>query len=217
MGGFPLDLSKPDNSLLKRGRPLIVEGLWYFIGSPLVRSEFLPFSKLKSLVLRVFGARIGRGVYIKPGVRVKFPWYLKVGDYTWLGERVWIDNLAQVTIGSHACVSQDVYLCTGNHDWSHPNMRLFHKPIELRDGCWIAARSMVCPGVTVGECAVVVGGSVVAANVPDYEIRGGNPAVFLTRRSIRSVGAVDDVKSYDLKLDAIAGLSQTETQVTAPE
>jgi putative colanic acid biosynthesis acetyltransferase WcaF len=181
---------------------MIVEALWHFIGSPLLRSELVPFSNLKCLVLSAFGARIGRGVYIKPGVRVKFPWYLNVGDHTWLGERLWIDNLAQVTIGSHACVSQDVYMCTGNHDWSHPHMKLFHKPIELKDGCWVAARSMLCPGVTVGECAVVLGGSVVAANVPDYEVHGGNPAVFC---KIRKIGSVCD----DVSVTANDGLLRT--------
>lgn len=191
MGRLPVDLSKPDNSLLERGRPRIVEALWHFVGSPLVRSEFLPFSSLKCFVLRCFGARIGRGVYIKPRVRVKFPWYLQVGDYTWLGEGLWIDNLAQVTIGSHVCVSQDAYLCTGNHNWSHPHMKLFRKPIELKDGCWVAARSMVCPGLTVGECAVALGGSVVVSNIPDYEIHGGNPAVLLKRRKIGPVSNED--------------------------
>jgi putative colanic acid biosynthesis acetyltransferase WcaF len=182
---LPVDLSKPDNSLLVRGRPLWVELLWHFVGSPLVRSEWLPISKFKCSVLRLFGARIGAGVYIKPRVRIKFPWYLEVGDHTWLGEGLWIDNLTQVKIGSHVCVSQDVYLCTGNHDWSHPNMKLFHKSIELQDGCWIAARSTVCPGVTVGECAVTVTGSVVALNVPGYQIHGGNPAVLLKHRKFK--------------------------------
>lgn len=181
---FPVDLSTPDNTLLVRGRPVLIEALWHFVGAPLVRTEWLPFSSFKAFVLRCFGARIGRGVLIKPRLRVKFPWYLEVGDHTWLGEGLWIDNLAPVTIGSHVCVSQDVYLCTGNHDWSHRNMKLYRRPIELKDGCWVAARSMVCPGVTVGECAVAVGGSVVSTSIPAYEIHGGNPAAFLKRRRL---------------------------------
>lgn len=182
---FPLDLSTPDNSELRRGKPLWMELLWHYIGSPIVRSELLPFSTLKCTVLRAFGAKIGTGVYIKPGLRVKFPWYFEVGDHTWLGERAWIDNLAQVTIGSHACVSQDVYFCTGNHDWSHRHMRLFRQPITLKDGAWVAARSMVCPGVTVGECAIALGGSVVVKDIPDFEIHAGNPARFLRLRQFR--------------------------------
>jgi putative colanic acid biosynthesis acetyltransferase WcaF len=212
MANLPIDLSKPDNALLKRGRPLVIEAIWHFFGSPLVRSELLPFSQLKCWTLRLFGARIGRGVYIKPGVRVKFPWYLYVGDHTWLGERLWIDNLAQVTIGAHVCVSQDVYLCTGNHDWSDPHMKLFHKPIALKDGCWVAARSMVCPGVTVGECAVAVGGSVVATSIPDYEIHGGNPAAFLKHRSFKSIDAFDNVKPYDMEPPQLRAVSQSTTR-----
>jgi putative colanic acid biosynthesis acetyltransferase WcaF len=196
MNPLPIDLSLPDNTLLQRGRPPFVEALWHFAGSPIVRSEFLPFSGVKCLVLRAFGAKIGMGVYIKPGLRVKFPWRLSVGDHTWLGERLWIDNLAHVTIGAHVCVSQDVYLCTGNHDWSHPNLKLYTASIQLKDGCWVAARSMVCPGVTVGECAVATGGSVVARDVPGYEVHGGNPASFMRVRKIRDSGA-SPVRQYN--------------------
>jgi len=183
---FPIDLSQPDNSDLQRGRSFLVEALWHYVGSPLVRTELLPFSKLKCFILRLFGAQVGEGVYLKPGIRVKFPWYLSIGDHCWLGERLWIDNLADVTIESHACVSQDVYLCTGNHDWSHPNLRLFRKPIRIGRGSWVSARSMISPGVSIGECGVVVGGSVVSKDVPAYEIHGGNPASFVRLRRIEA-------------------------------
>ena len=179
-----LDLSRPDNSELNRGCSFAVEVAWHFIGGPLVRSQLLPISRLKVLTLRLFGARIGRGVYIKPRVRVKFPWYLEIGEHCWLGEGLWIDNLSTVRIGSHVCISQDAYLCTGNHDWTHPNLKLFHRPIVLQDGCWVSARSMICPGTTIGECAVVLGGSVVRSDVPPYEIHGGNPATYIKRREI---------------------------------
>ena len=84
--------------------------LWYFFGLPLLRSYYAPVSALKCAILRLFGANIGQGVYIKPGVRVKFPWYLAVGDYCWFGEDLWIDNLAPVTIGSNVCISQAAYV-----------------------------------------------------------------------------------------------------------
>ena len=81
--------------------------LWHFVGSPLVNwSNLLPVSGFKCSLLRLFGARIGKGVYAKPGLRVKFPWYLSIGDDCWLGEDAWIDNLAPVTIGSSVCISQ---------------------------------------------------------------------------------------------------------------
>jgi putative colanic acid biosynthesis acetyltransferase WcaF len=125
-------------------------------------------------------------VYAKPGLRVKFPWYLTVGDHCWIGEDVWIDNLAPVNIGSHVCVSQMAYLCTGNHDWKTTNMKLFRRPIVLKDGCWVGARATVCPGITIGTAAILTVGSVAGKDVPQYEIWGGNPAVFLRKRSFNT-------------------------------
>lgn len=182
-----VDLSVPDNSELDRGAPFLVEALWFFIGLPLLRSSLIPSSGFRSWLLRLFGARIGKGVYSKPGLRVKFPWYLEVGEYSWLGEDLWIDNLAQVTIGSHVCLSQGVYLCTGNHDWSLTNMKLFRKPIVCERGSWVGARAVVCPGVVIGEGAIVTAGSVAAKSVPPYEIHAGNPAAFVRRRVLKPV------------------------------
>jgi putative colanic acid biosynthesis acetyltransferase WcaF len=190
-GGLPetdaagIDLSKPDNTELVRGAPLIVEAAWFFVGLPILRSALIPFSGLRSRLLRLFGARIGKGVHIKPGLRVKFPWYLQVGDHCWLGEDLWIDNLAEVVIESHSCVSQGVYLCTGNHDWTTPNMKLFRKPIRCGRGSWIGARSVVCPGVTVGAGAIVAAGSVVTRDIPPMEVHGGNPAGYLRLRKMK--------------------------------
>jgi putative colanic acid biosynthesis acetyltransferase WcaF len=177
-----VDLSHPDNSDYDKGRSFIVQMLWHFVGFPLVRSNYMPVSSVKGMVLRLFGARIGKGVYIKPGLKVKFPWYLSVGDHCWLGEDVWIDNLAEVTIGSHVCVSQGAYFCTGNHDWKTPNMKLFRKPLTIKDGTWIGAKAVLCPGVVVGPEAIVTVGSVVTRNIPGHEIWTGNPARFARYR-----------------------------------
>jgi putative colanic acid biosynthesis acetyltransferase WcaF len=180
-----IDLSRPDNSELVRGAPLWVEALWYFLGLPLLRSHLITSSAFRCMLLRVFGAQIGTGVYIKPGLRVKFPWYLKVGDHSWLGEDLWIDNLANVSIEAHCCLSQGAYLCTGNHDWSSVNMRLFRRPIICKRGSWIGAKAILCPGVVIGSGAVATAGSVVTKSVPDMEIHSGNPAQFIKYRQLR--------------------------------
>lgn len=158
------------------GAPYWQQLLWYFIGSPLVESGWLPMSTFKVWLLRSFGARIGNGVRIKPGVRVKFPWRLMVGDFTWIGEKVWIDNLAPVTIENHVCLSQGVYLCTGNHDWSSPTFDLKTAAITLESGSWIAAKAIIGPGVTVGRGAVLTLGSVTVRSLEPMNIYTGNPA-----------------------------------------
>lgn len=164
--------------------------LWYFIGSPLVRSYYLPFSSLKVFVLRLFGATIGRGVRIKPGVRVKFPWRLSVGDFTWIGEDVWLDNLALIEIESHVCISQGVYLCTGNHNWSHPDFQLQCAPICIRAESWVAAGSMIGPGVTVGQGAVLTLGGVAGRSLEPMTIYAGNPAQPIKKRQYQEASTV---------------------------
>lgn len=172
------------NREFDRGKPAAIEILW-ILAQVFVRS-FVPGSVPRVRLLRLFGARLGKGVVIKPGFRVKFPWRLRVGNHCWLGEDSWIDNLAEVTLEDNVCISQGAYLCTGNHDWSDPSFRLIVKPITIKEGAWVGARAVVCPGVTVGESAVVTAGSVVTKDVPPYEIHAGNPAGFVRPRRIGS-------------------------------
>jgi putative colanic acid biosynthesis acetyltransferase WcaF len=178
----PVDLRTSDNSGYTVGRSKLTWALWYFLGAPIVKSYFLPSSSLKIALLRLFGAKIGIGVYMKPGIKVKFPWRLIVGNYSWIGEDVWIDNMAPVTIGANACISQGSYICTGNHDWSSHNMKLFTKPVSIEDGAWVAAHSTVCPGVTIGEAAILTVSSVAGKSIPPFQIWSGSPAVYLRDR-----------------------------------
>ena len=148
-----------DNRKFDRGRSRFVEILWLLLDIVLVRSR-IPGYAHRRLIIRAFGARVGKGVLIKPGVRIKFPWHLEIGNNSWVGEDVWIDNLARVQIGANCCISQGAYICTGNHDWATPTFDLIVKPIRIEDGAWIAAKSVVGPGVRVGEGAVLSMGSV---------------------------------------------------------
>lgn len=171
------------------GAPLWKQILWYFLGDPLIRSRWLSFSVLKVWVLRCFGAQIGQQVRIKPNVRVKFPWRLTIGDYVWIGENAWLDNLAPITLESHVCLSQDVYLCTGNHDWTHPDFKLIPAPIQIEQGSWIAARAVIGPGVTVGRGAVLTLASVTSCSLQPMTIYAGNPAQPIKSRIVSSAAS----------------------------
>ncbi|MGA2185627.1 MAG: WcaF family extracellular polysaccharide biosynthesis acetyltransferase [Bryobacteraceae bacterium] len=178
------DLTLFDNSWYSSGRTHLAEALWFFLGLPVLRSRLIPFSFVRGFVLRVFGANIAPRVVLKPGIRVKYPWLLSVGANSWIGEDVWIDNLAPVRIGSNACVSQGAYLCTGNHNWADPAFRLIVEPLALGDGSWVGARAMICPGANLGECSVASAGSVVTKCIPPFEIHAGNPARLVRHRRI---------------------------------
>ncbi|MDZ4876339.1 MAG: hypothetical protein CLLPBCKN_005759 [Chroococcidiopsis cubana SAG 39.79] len=166
------------------GAPVWKQLLWYFLAEPLFRCHWLPISQLKVWILRSFGATVGRSVCIKPGVRVKFPWRLTVGDCVWIGENAWLDNVAPIAIESHVCISQGVYLCTGNHDWSASDFKLIPAPIHIEQSSWIAARATIGPGVTVGKGAVLSLGSVAGRSLQPMTIYAGNPAQPIKQRAI---------------------------------
>jgi putative colanic acid biosynthesis acetyltransferase WcaF len=193
MGAIPVQLATFNNSWYRPGRPRLVLALWFFFGGPLVRSSWMPSSALRAWILRLFGAQIGHGVVLKPGVRVKYPWRLTVGDHSWIGEDCWLDNLDQISIASNVCVSQGAYLCTGNHDWADGSFGLIVKSIRLADGAWVGAKCVLGPGVELGECAVAAAGSVVAKNIPAYEIHAGNPARFVRHRSVHANSKAGEV------------------------
>jgi putative colanic acid biosynthesis acetyltransferase WcaF len=159
-----------------RGRSFWIEAAWQLTQTLLVTSPF-SFSALRIFALRLFGAHIGRGVTIKPGVRVKFPWRLRIGDHCWIGECVWLDNLAEIRIGNHCCLSQGAYLCTGSHDWRKTSFDLIVKPITLEDGVWLAAQSLVGPGVVAKRGAVLSLGSVATSDLLLQHVHQGVPAV----------------------------------------
>jgi putative colanic acid biosynthesis acetyltransferase WcaF len=175
-------LSEFDNSWYDPGRNDLVRVLWLLVSALFVQSALQPSSAIRVKLLRLFGARIGEGVVIKPRVQVKYPWRLEVGDHVWIGEGAWIDNLANVTIDSNVCISQEVYLLTGNHDYRAPTFDLKVEKICLKEGAWVGARAVVCPGVTMAEDSVLAVGSVLSSDTEAATIYRGNPAIPTSKR-----------------------------------
>ncbi len=158
--------------------------LWYYTSLVFFESAWLPVNSLKIGLLRAFGAQIGKGVVIKPRVQIKYPWLLSIGDYSWIGEGAWIDNLCRVQIGAHACLSQGAYLLTGNHNYKKASFDLMVAPITLEDGVWIGAKAVVCPGITCYSHSVLSVGSIATSNLEAYTIYQGNPAGPVKKRTI---------------------------------
>ena len=178
-----VDNSTFDNSWFKPGNKFIIL-VWYFVNIIFIKNQYNPSSKIKLIILKLFGAKIGKGVNIKPGVNIKYPWKLTIGDHSWIGEDVWIDNLAEVVIGKHVCVSQGAMLLTGNHNYKKSSFDLVIGKIHLKDGVWIGAKSIVTPGVTCHTHAVLAVQSVANKNLDPYTIYQGNPALPQKKRLI---------------------------------
>ncbi|HLG19336.1 MAG TPA: WcaF family extracellular polysaccharide biosynthesis acetyltransferase [Bdellovibrionota bacterium] len=181
-----IDLSKFDNRNFRRGRSYWIEVLWRVVSAILFQSSWFPFYAPKRFLLRCFGGSVGRGVLIKPRVTITFPWKLRLGDFSWVGEEVWLDSLDEIRIGAHACIAQRAYLCTGTHDSRIPTFDLLTKAIEIGDGAWVGAGSSIAPGVHVGPEAFIQLGSVVVNDVPSRAIVRGNPAQKTGERKIES-------------------------------
>jgi putative colanic acid biosynthesis acetyltransferase WcaF len=179
------ELQKYDNSWYDTGAGRVKRFLWYFTNVLFLKNTFNPSSRIKVTVLRAFGAKIGRGVNIKPGVHVKYPWNLEVGDYSWIGEHVWIDNLGKVKIGSNVCISQGALLLCGNHNYQLSTFDLMVGNITLEEGSWVGAKSTVCPGVTLHTHAVLSVGSVATCDLEPYTIYQGVPAKKARERVVR--------------------------------
>lgn len=157
---------------------------WYFINALFVRASWNPFMSIKISLLRVFGAKIGRGLVIKNNVTIKFPWKLTIGNNVWLGEQCWIDNLDYVAIGNNVCISQGSLLLTGNHDYTISSMPYRNAPITLEDGVWIGAKVVVCPGVTMRKNSIASVGSIITKSTEVNGIYQGVPAVIIRKRII---------------------------------
>ena len=179
------DLSKYDNSWYKPGSKAKII-IWFLVNS-CVLNNYLPIPiRIKIAVLRMFGAKIGHGVVIKPKVNIKYPWFLKIENNVWIGEEVWIDNYTWVTLENNTCISQGAMLLTGNHNYKSSGFDLTIGEIKLEEGAWLGAKSVVCPNVTVYSHAVLSVGSIATKDLDSYSIYQGNPAVKVRTRSILS-------------------------------
>jgi putative colanic acid biosynthesis acetyltransferase WcaF len=174
-------LSTFNNSWYQPGSK-IKRACWFIINACIMQSRWMPLSSVRIFLLRLFGANIGKGVVIKPSINVKYPWKLSIGDYSWIGENVWIDNLGEVTIGANVCVSQGALLLCGNHHYKKTTFDLIVGKIVLEDGVWIGAKSVVCPGVIGHSHALLTVGSVATSNLNAYTIYQGNPAKAVKQR-----------------------------------
>jgi len=181
-----VDLSKFSTGDFDRGAGPLKEGCWILASTILFRLCPLKLSGLKCAVLRAFGAKIGRGVVIKPRVTITFPWKLTLGDHVWLGEECWLLNLAPIVIESHACISQRAFLCTGNHNYKSQTFDLITRPVHIETGAWIGANAFVGPGVRVGAHAVLTAGTVATGSLQPSGVYRGNPAVLVKQREIYS-------------------------------
>lgn len=140
----------------------------------------------RRMLLRLFGATIGRNARISPSAKIWGPWNLVVGDEAAIAHDVDCYCVDRLTIGAHATVSQYSFLCTASHDIYDPHMKLITAPINIADQSWVCAGVFLAPGVSIGTGAVVGAMSVVTKSVGPWKVVAGNPARVIKERKIAS-------------------------------
>lgn len=153
-----LRLDEATRGNFARTWPWVLEALWMMVEVLVLRNPLVPGSWPRVAILRVFGARVGAGVRIREGARVKYPWLLEIGERCWIGEQAWLYNQAQLTVGADTVISQGAFVSCGTHDTE--SMDLVVLPTQIGDRCWVAAFSIVLAGSRIGDGCVIGAGTV---------------------------------------------------------
>jgi len=165
-----------------RGRSGIVVQLWWIVESLLFNTSPQIMYGWRRFLLRLFGAKIGKGVIIRPSAKITYPWKVSIEDYAWIGDEVVLYSLGEIEIGKNAVVSQKSYICTGSHDYQKDTFDITAQAIIIEEEAWIATDVFIGPGVTIGKGAVVGARSSVFKDLDGGYIYSGSPARMIKKR-----------------------------------
>jgi putative colanic acid biosynthesis acetyltransferase WcaF len=138
-----------------------------------------PLWRWRNLWLRLYGARIGRRVFVHQRARIAIPWNVALGDGACVGDRANLYSLGSIAIGRGATIAQEAYLCAGSHDFGDPALSLVTGSIVVESGAFVGARAFILPGLVLGAHSIIGAASVVTQSVPANGIVAGNPARLL--------------------------------------
>jgi putative colanic acid biosynthesis acetyltransferase WcaF len=159
-----------------RGRSGMAVQFWWLVQATAFRCSPQVLYGFRSWLLQLFGARVGKGVKIRPTATFTYPWKVTIGDHTWIGDNVVIYSLGEITIGSNSVISQSSYVCAATHDYRSRSFDIYDSKIIIEDEVWVSADVFVGPGVTIGKGAVVGARSSVFKNLPPMMVSRGSPA-----------------------------------------
>jgi len=168
-----------------RGRSAVIVQIWWIVQETLFAWSPQFMYGWRRFLSRLFGAKIGQKVLLRPSVRMTYPWKVTIGDNSWIGDNVALYTLSEIEIGRDTVISQNTYLCTGSHDYTSTAFDIYAQPIKIGDGVWVASDVFVAPGVTIGDGAVVGVRSTVLNDLPEGMICFGSPAKPIKPRAMR--------------------------------
>lgn len=165
-----------------RAKNAVTVQMWWIVQSTLFACSPQFLYGWRRFLLRLFGAKIGKKVIVRPSVKVTYPWKLSIGDYSWIGDDVDLYTLGEIEIGKNTVISQKSYLCAASHDYTKETFDIFDQKIVIEDGVWIATDVFIAPGITIGSGSVIGARSTVLSDMPAMMICVGYPAKPIKRR-----------------------------------
>jgi len=169
---------RPAFSARDRARRLV----WNLVHALLYRTSPRPFHAWRSMLLQIFGAKLGPHCHFYPSSKVWAPWNLHCADSVGVGDHAEIYNPAPMRFGSHAILSQGAYVCGATHDYNDPAFPLQAYAMEVGPYAWVCARASVAPGVQIAEGAVLGLASVATRDLEAWTVYAGSPAVKVKER-----------------------------------
>jgi len=165
-----------------RGKSAITVQLWWLVHALLFKPSPQICYGWRRFLVRLFGAKIGKKVILRPSVKITYPWKLSIGDYSWVGDDVVLYSLGDIKIGSNSVISQRSYLCTGSHDYNKRDFPIYAKPITIGNECWLATDVFISPGITIGNSAVIGSRCTVIKDVEQGTVNVGSPSKTIKNR-----------------------------------
>ena len=172
-----------------RGRSAVVVQVWWFVQATLFRWSPQFLYGWRRFLLRLFGASIGKHVLIRPTAKVTYPWKVRIGDFSWIGDDVVLYSLGRIEIHSDVVISQKSYICAATHDYTKPTFDMLEMSITIESQVWIATDVFVSPGVRIGSGSVIGARSSVFNDIPAGSVCVGSPARAIRARSSRRIQA----------------------------
>jgi len=165
-----------------RGKNAFIVQTWWFVQAVFFKTSPQIMYGWRRFLLRLFGAKIGKNVIIRPSVTITYPWKVTIGNYSWIGDDVTLYSLGEIEIGNHVVISQKSYICAASHDHKKFNFPIYADKVTINDKCWLATDVYVAPGIIIGKGTVVGARSSVFKNLPEGKICVGSPAKIIKNR-----------------------------------
>ena len=184
---------------------------WNIIYTVFFRISPKPLHAFRCFLLRLYGAKVGKGVHVYPGVKIWAPWNVVLNDECGIANGAILYSQGKISIGKRAVISQGAHLCAGTHDYNDPGFRLITMPITIGDQAWVAAEAFVHPGIEIGEGCVIGARAVVTKNMPAWMICAGHPCMPLKEREFTNTLQISQINDSTLALNPLNEFSQEST------